>query len=157
MAYCFVSFQCSLSYHAPASCDIMRNWFNKCRDVSIASSSNSLERSRRFRRTRKQRITSQPIPKIVRSVKCASKRMEVGIDPRLWRVSTASLYSRLQSHGEELSSDAIDLSYPSFSSPVSRAPIISVGCALVVSEWSLPHFPPPWPSLSLTRLEDARE
>jgi len=27
------SFQCSLSYHAPASCDIMRNWLNKCRDV----------------------------------------------------------------------------------------------------------------------------
>jgi hypothetical protein len=28
------SFQCSLSYHAPASCDIMRNWLKKCRDVS---------------------------------------------------------------------------------------------------------------------------
>ena len=27
------SFQCSLNYHAPASCDIMRNWLNKCRDV----------------------------------------------------------------------------------------------------------------------------
>ncbi|CAF3117665.1 unnamed protein product [Rotaria socialis] len=27
-------FQCSLSYHAPASCDIMRNWFKKCRDDS---------------------------------------------------------------------------------------------------------------------------
>ncbi|CAF2656124.1 unnamed protein product [Rotaria sp. Silwood2] len=27
-------FQCQLSYHAPASCDIMRNWLNKCRDDS---------------------------------------------------------------------------------------------------------------------------
>ncbi|CAF0802590.1 unnamed protein product [Rotaria sordida] len=27
-------FQCLLSYHAPASCDIMRNWLNKCRDDS---------------------------------------------------------------------------------------------------------------------------
>ena len=38
----FFSFQCSLNYHAPASCDIMRNWLNKCRDVCVKNITNKI-------------------------------------------------------------------------------------------------------------------